>query len=1570
MTWKTLCAVLLCMRAIATADVRVAVHLDSCNYASLHPAYEARKSIYQQLETPGINATFLEDKYFSDSSFNSNYDVVYLGCGGKDLDLDAVSEKTAQTIVNFVNEGHGLVLSATSATAFSSVRSILSSVLPFSSQSSAWARTTSGNTMPLMTFDENKKHYITTFNITATSVAPLSYAFFVQEQPKSGWESLASVSVYTAECCFGFSGCDNSYCEPYGNQGILYKEVGKGRVAYTNFAYCGYDMFNPQNLRTGIMNQLFLNMMYWTSGLCKGVNECNNHGACTDKNTCVCEEGWADNGSEKCSTPHCSQTCHNGGTCSGPETCSCPHPYRGTTCDLCVYPFAGTGCKSSVLVQDPSFEMTKSETAWEYSGEEYPVKASHNSVTPKDEKQMLVIGSTETRSVSAKQKLFIMNNGDSAPALSFWYRTDSVSKSSQSYLQVLVDSTPIWSSTKGDSVSSWKNIVVSLGEFSSDEGEEHEITIQGTLATGDTAVFYVDLVDYRYPECDPACEHGVCVLKNSLPVCNCSEHYQGATCNAPICGDGYVILPETCDDGNTESGDGCTSDCKIEDGWNCPSPGKPCVDICGDGRTMSKEADACDDGNTMSGDGCSANCHWERYYKCTQSSTSRSVCSVRCGDGYIYGAEVCDDGNTDDNDGCSADCSRVNKGWDCTYNYQKGDNTCRKEVCGDGVRTKSEECDDGIVDGINGCTKDCKIMPGFFLKQEIGQWVKSELVPDCGDGLTVKGEDCDGGGFTAVGCETNCKAKEGYQCDVDPETLKSTCRTKCGDSFLTRDEECDNGNEEGCQDCKVVEGYHCTDDYGKKSVCEKNVCGDKVVHKPETCDIGRSDDPGCVDCKLTPGYACDDSSCHTVCGDGVLTTDEKCDDGNTKGGDGCEADCQSITEGYECVFKESPEGHWNISICRSLCGNGIMTGNEKCDDGNTVDGDGCSSHCVNETGFICEGTAPTVCKAECGNNHTAFPYETCDEGFDTKGCINCQVQFGYYCNTTGQNCTCRHGDRKICAEEECDDGNTYNGDGCSAEGIIEDGWECRNNTANFSECVKIGCPNGQVHWDEECDDGNDIAGDGCTNCKLDDPDKFDCFSERAHSTTKCYERKCGNGYTTSDEECDDGNLEDGDGCDKNCKKEKFYDCTNLGERGKSTCYRVLKCGDGYRHFRENCDDGNLVNGDGCGENCTIEAGWACDDDSEGKSTCHLITCGDGRKEGGEECDDGNSVNGDGCNEDCKIENGFQCYLSYKKSVCKSYCGDGMKSAAEECDDGNVIGGDGCSPTCQVEHGYFCFENATCFRNCQSICYATCGDGIVAQEEECDDGNTFQGDGCFNCKLESSDWRCTGEPSTCIMRKCTLPKPTATKVDVLCHGALSGSIDMEINSTEDVIAKVWKEGEQEPDGYQATRHFGNLGGGVYTLMVTISGFEECTNYTTVTITEPPALVAKKPKVTIPTKCSSADGRIEWSVSGGVSPYKFTFANRTPQATGTFEAVTVNEIFMGYPQATDGNNCTVDMDPKSNWLNPETSCKGNSIPYLIEGAAIIAGSLVFVLIMSISYICWSSKKQVPRQRKNKK
>ena len=51
------------------------------------------------------------------------------------------------------------------------------------------------------------------------------------------------------------------------------------------------------------------------------------------------------------------------------------------------------------------------------------------------------------------------------------------------------------------------------------------------------------------------------------------EACTGASCfDGPVCGDGVVEAGETCDDGNTVPGDGCSGVCQVEPGWSCPTP--------------------------------------------------------------------------------------------------------------------------------------------------------------------------------------------------------------------------------------------------------------------------------------------------------------------------------------------------------------------------------------------------------------------------------------------------------------------------------------------------------------------------------------------------------------------------------------------------------------------------------------------------------------------------------------------------------------------------------------------------------------------------------------------------------------------------------------------------------------------------------------------------------------------------------------------------------------------------------------------------------------------------------------
>ena len=52
-------------------------------------------------------------------------------------------------------------------------------------------------------------------------------------------------------------------------------------------------------------------------------------------------------------------------------------------------------------------------------------------------------------------------------------------------------------------------------------------------------------------------------------------------------------------------------------------------------------------------------------------------------------------------------------------------------------------------------------------------------------------------------------------------------------------------------------------------------------------------------------------------------------------------------------------------------------------------------------------------------------------------------------------------------------------------------------------------------------------------------------------------------------------------------------------------------GDGYvyKSLGEQCDDGNLNNDDGCSDKGKIEQGWECIEGIDGKSICSTV-CGD------------------------------------------------------------------------------------------------------------------------------------------------------------------------------------------------------------------------------------------------------------------------------------------------------------------------------------------------------------------------
>jgi fibro-slime domain-containing protein len=206
----------------------------------------------------------------------------------------------------------------------------------------------------------------------------------------------------------------------------------------------------------------------------------------------------------------------------------------------------------------------------------------------------------------------------------------------------------------------------------------------------------------------------------------------------------------------------------------------------------------------------------------------------------------------------------------------------------------------------------------------------------------------------------------------------------------------------------------------------------------ESASITVADDTG-----MTAGT--DTEGLTGTCGNGSLTQDEACDDGNTEDGDGCSGDCQVVAPGWNCFPPGMP--------CHQLakCGDGIVVLPELCDDGNDEDDDGCSSTCKVEVGYKCEGMPLSVCtETTCGDSIQEGA-ESCDDGNDHPfdGCDDrCQREPA--CPAVGA-CSSECGDGLVLGEA-CDDGNQVDGDGCSSACAIEAGFMC----GPSDECEMVG----------------------------------------------------------------------------------------------------------------------------------------------------------------------------------------------------------------------------------------------------------------------------------------------------------------------------------------------------------------------------------------------------------------------------------------------------------------------------------------------------------------------------------
>ncbi|MGY4884827.1 MAG: hypothetical protein ACP5NZ_04590 [Nanobdellota archaeon] len=274
---------------------------------------------------------------------------------------------------------------------------------------------------------------------------------------------------------------------------------------------------------------------------------------------------------------------------------------------------------------------------------------------------------------------------------------------------------------------------------------------------------------------------------------------------------------------------------------------------------------------------------------------------------------------------------------------------CSITPIGEVCNNQDDNCD-GSVD--NGITCSCTIGETDTCGSNIGE---------CEYGITtcliggIWGACV--GGVTPVTENTNTLCHNGLDdsCNslidcADPTCLNVVAET-CGNSI---DDDCDGTPDDGCL-CAEGATQPCGTDVGECAFGVQTCTGGAwgtciggVTAIPEVCGDGLDND-----CDGTPDNGCGLG----ICGDGAINTGEDCDDGGTVNGDGCSAAC-TIESGWTCVGEPS--------VCNLLpsCGDGNLDVGEECDDDDNSPGDGCDGSCNVEDGWVCVG-APSVCSHEC-----------------------------------------------------------------------------------------------------------------------------------------------------------------------------------------------------------------------------------------------------------------------------------------------------------------------------------------------------------------------------------------------------------------------------------------------------------------------------------------------------------------------------------------------------------------------------------------------------------------------------
>jgi hypothetical protein len=360
----------------------------------------------------------------------------------------------------------------------------------------------------------------------------------------------------------------------------------------------------------------------------------------------------------------------------------------------------------------------------------------------------------------------------------------------------------------------------------------------------------------------------------------------------------------------------------------------------------------------------------------------------------------------------------------------------------------------------------------------------------------------------------------------------------------------------------------------------------------------------------------------------------------------------------------------------------------------------------------CADCAEDSCKkafcerlCDCGDGHVD-PFEKCD------GAGTCMGEEVCGAPGTAAECVCilTCGNGMLDPGEQCD-GTNFGGGTCELLGFPGGDLTCRGDcTIDTSACDPITCGDGTIGEGEVCEpddlDGRTCEllgfGGGTLGC---DPgcaafDDSGCAVGACGDGVRCFNAACTTGPGGGPETCDDGNMNDADGCRNDC---------SLAACGDGAVCTQPDCSSGSNNGPEQCDDGNASNADACLSDCT-EA--ACGD----RLVCSAAGCTSGPAGGPEECDGGAC-----CLSDCAVRpcNGTgACIPGFLCCPAGANCGDGNPCTTDGCNPGT-----GCTHAANqdaCDDGDPCTVNDACGGgSCQPGAPLDCSDGNPCTVDRCD-----------------------------------------------------------------------------------------------------------------------------------------------------------------------------------------------------------------------------------------------------------